>query len=137
MMQQSATPRTRLASPRTRRGSCLVGFGAALLLLAALAGCAAPEPQPGKSGLALDFSWPSRTTPTLAQSLNPPPAPHQVTVRWNPRHYSHQEIAQIAGQQCLAFGREAQAASRVSGGAVKTQRFDCIMTAASAGVPKG
>ena len=128
----------RLASPRRRRGPRLAAGGAALLLLAALAGCAAPAPaQPGRSGLALDFSWPDRATPTLAQSFSPPPAPHQVTVKWNPQRYSHGEIAQIASQQCLTFGRNARPASRVSRNAVKTQSFDCVVIATSGGVPKG
>jgi hypothetical protein len=138
MRQGSNRLRNRLAPPEKRRGSLLAAHGAALLLLAALVGCAAPvQPQTGNSGLALDFSWPDRTTPTLAQSLNPPPPPHQVTVQWNPRRYSHQEIAQIADQQCLTFGREAKPASGVSGGAIKTQRFDCVMTATAGAVPKG
>jgi hypothetical protein len=117
----------------------LAARGAALLLLlGAVTGCAALAPStPGASGLALDFSWPDRATPTLAQSLNPPPPPHQVTVQWNPRRYSHREIAQIANQQCLTFGHEAKPASGVSGGAIKTQRFDCAMTATAGTVPKG
>jgi hypothetical protein len=139
MRQGSNRLRNGLAPPEKRRESLLAASGAALLLLlGALTGCAALAPStPGASGLALDFSWPDRTTPTLAQSLNPPPPPHQVTVQWNPRRYSHQEIAQIANQQCLTFDREAKPASGVSGGAIKTQRFDCAMTATAGAAPKG
>src|SRR5690348_1368595 len=127
MRQGSNRLRNRPALPEKRRGSLLAARGAALLLLlGALSGCAALAPStPGASGLALDFSWPDRTTPTLAQSLNPPPPPRGVTVTWNPQRYSHGEIAQIASQQCLTFGREAKPASGVSSGAIKTQRFDC------------
>lgn len=139
MRQGSNRLHNGFAPPEKRRGSLLAARSAALLLLlGALSGCAALAPStPGASGLALDFSWPDRATPTLAQSLNPPPPPHQVTVQWNPHRYSHQEIAQIARQQCLTFGREVKPASGVSGGAIKTQRFDCAMTATAGTVPKG
>jgi len=138
MRKSIATFSKQPAPPAKRRGPCLAGFGAVLLLAAALGGCTGSTlANPSASGLALDFSWPQPPAPTFAQSLNPPPPPHHVTVTWNPRRYSHDEIAQIANQQCLTFGREAKPASGVSGGALKTQRFHCVMTAASGGALKG
>jgi hypothetical protein len=108
-------------------------------LLAVLAGAlsaCAPRPAPAlhPASLALDFAWPHATEPTLRSAFAPPAPPKAVTLRWNPKDYSRREIAEIAGQQCLAFGRSAKPASRVAqNGASDVQRFDCVLMIGKAG----
>jgi hypothetical protein len=126
----------------TRRDFLLLAAGVLLLLGIAggLSGCASQSESPPRSPpLALDFVWPQAHEPTLSQSLNPPPPPRQVILRWNPKDYSHKEIAEIAGQQCLTFGRQAAPASPVMRrSSDQSERFACTMTTGRAGgVPRG
>lgn len=102
-------------------------------LLAALAGAlSACAPRPAlshhASSLSLDFTWPRAPAPTLRSSFAPPAPPEAVTLHWNPKDYTRGEIAEIAGQQCLAFDRDAKPASAVARrGAGDAQRFDCVL----------
>lgn len=132
----------RAPRPTTRRDFLLLAIG--LLLILAIAGsvasCASRSTTASSSpALALDFIWPRAQAPTISRSLNPPPPPRQVILRWNPKDYSHAEIAQIAGQQCLTFDRAARPADRAAHGTSdETQRFACVrMTAKDGGVPRG
>ncbi len=126
----------------TRRDFLLLAIGLLLVLAIAgsVAGCASrTETAPAAPALALDFIWPRAQAPTISRSLNPPPPPRQVILHWNPKDYSHAEIAQIAGQQCLTFDRQAEPADRAARRASdETERFTCArMTAKDGSVPRG
>lgn len=99
-----------------------------------LAGCAPVEQSLHRaSTLTLGFIWPHRSAPTLRSSFAAPSPPKAVIVHWNPKDYTHAQIAQIAGQQCLTFDRRAKPARGAARrGANDTQRFDCVVMAGKA-----
>jgi len=131
-------PPTGIASRDTsRRNFVVLVIGLlALVVLAGLLSSCAPVGRSlhRASALTLGFVWPDRATPALRSSFAAPKPPKAVIVQWNPKAYTHAEIAQIAGQQCLTFDRRAKPASRATqGGTDKTQRFDCVVMVGKAG----
>ena len=112
----------------------LCGIAIALGTLSSLVACA-PESAIGasRSPLRLDFTWPPSHAPSLRFWPQAPPSPQAVTIRWNPNDYSYNEIKQIAGQQCLTFGRvEVAAGAEIDRNGMSTQRFDCAIAKADA-----
>jgi hypothetical protein len=100
-------------------------LGAAL----ALGACATPQPsESGASPLALDFLWSPSPKPTLRFWPDTPPPPKAVVLHWNAKDYTQTAINEIAGQQCITFGREAESVGRIRRhDGTRAERFDCVV----------
>jgi hypothetical protein len=114
---------------RARCSATAVALGSVL----ALAACAPRERiSDVASPLALDFVWSRPKQPVIPIWPDAPQPPAAVIVHWNPKVYSHDDIGQIAGQQCIPFDRKAVAASRISQRhGLSVQRFDCTIIVGS------
>lgn len=113
--------------------------GVALLSLSA---CAPTAPKAATvSPLSLDFVWAAVKAPALAPWQESPTPPKAVILRWNPKAYSNEEIAEIAGQQCATFGERAVASGAVTpASGESSQRFSCAPMTPIAGrnaAPRG
>lgn len=121
----------RVLFPRNARHGQSAAAAFSLLAVLMLSACAsstseaatATHPTP----LSLDFVWPRSSAPTIPYLQQNPTPPDAVIAHWNPDAYTHRDIDEIAGQQCMTFSEAAKPVTPPSQrGGEATQRFDCV-----------